>query len=234
MGSRIAAQAPKARGAWTGEQYGAMSSRIQSVPKRSVRAISAFLAMVSGLHCSGWSCPVKKMVGDQARDPRKRTAYLRLRERDRRRGKEFGYVDESGFGPTVTRRYAAAPKGQRGSGLSSGLRRPRTSRSAARIGKTFEAPLLVEGTGTPPLCHAWREQELCPLLNDTPVVVMENVPFHKSATTQALITSRGAPRLFLPPSSPDLNPIEHDVATLKKRREYHALDTLDYLVKTYK
>ena len=64
--------------------------------------------------CSNWSSLGKKIVGYRERDPQKRKAYVRLRDRYRRRGKEFVYVDESGFTLTVTRRYAYAPKGQRG------------------------------------------------------------------------------------------------------------------------
>lgn len=174
------------------------------------------------------------MVGYRERDPQKRKVYLRLRERYHRRGREFVYVDESGFAPTVTRRYAYAPKGQRVYGLRSGQRRPRTSLIAARMGQTFAAPLLFAGSCNTALFNAWLAKELCPLLNDTHVVVMDNVPFHKSATTHTLITTTGATLLFLPPYSPDLNPIEHDFATLKKLREYHEYDTLDHLIQTYK
>jgi transposase len=174
------------------------------------------------------------MLGYQERDPQKRQAYLRLRERYHRRGKEFVYVDESGFTSSVTRRYAYAPKGQRVAGLCSGQRRPRTSLIAARMGSTFAAPLLFEGTCNTALFNAWLEHTLCPLLNATHVVVMDNVPFHKSANTHTLIARTGATLLFLPPYSPDLNPIEHDFATLKKLREYNEHDTLDPLIKTYK
>ena len=59
---------------------------------------------------------------------------------------------------------------------------------------------------------------------------MDNVPFHKSAKTRELIERTGATLLFLPPYSPDLNPIEHDFATLKRLREYqeHAHARLPY------
>lgn len=173
-------------------------------------------------------------MGYKERDPHKRKAYLRLRDRYRRRGKEFVYVDESGFAPTVTRRYAYAPKGQRVAGRCSGHRRPRTSLLAARIGQTFAAPLLFEGTCNTSLFNAWLAYELCPLLNATHVVIMDNVPFHKGAHTHALLKATGATLLFLPPYSPDLNPIEQDFAALKKRREYNEHATLDHLISTYK
>jgi transposase len=186
------------------------------------------------MRCSGWPCPGKKTLGYRERDPQKRKAFLRLRDRYARRGKAFVYVDESGFAPTVTRRYAYAPKGQRVAGLSSGQRKPRTSLIAARRGKTFAAPFLFEGSCTTLLFNAWLAHELCPLLRETHVVVMDNAAFHKSALTQARITRTGATLLFLPPYSPDLSPIEHDFAALKKRREYQERDTLDYLIQTYK
>jgi transposase len=66
------------------------------------------------------------------------------------------------------------------------------------------------------------------------VVVMGNVSFHKSANTKELIHATGAPVLFLPPYSPDFNPIAHDFATLKRLREYNEHESLDTLVKTYK
>ena len=62
---------------------------------------------------------------------------------------------------------------------------------------------------------------------------MDNVPFHTSEKTKALIHAKGATLLFLPPYSPDLNPIEHDFATLKRIREYDELQTLNNIIKSY-
>jgi putative transposase len=61
---------------------------------------------------------------------------------------------------------------------------------------------------------------------------MDNVAFHQPTTTQALVSATGATLLFLPLYSPDLTPIEHDFAALKKIREYHDQDTLANLIKT--
>ena len=143
------------------------------------------------------------------------------------------YLDESGFEPSVTHRYAYAPKGQRVYGLISGHKRPRTSLIAARLGKAFEVPFLFEGTCNTQLFNHWLEKELCPLLNDTHVIVLDNVAFHRSEKTRQLITAKGATLLFLPPYSPDLNPIERDFATIKKIREYNEHQTLDHIVKSY-
>lgn len=142
-------------------------------------------------------------------------------------------MDGSGFAPAVTRRYAYAPKGQRVYGLQSGQRRPGTSLIAARVGSTLQAPFLFEGSCTTVLFNAWLAHERCPQLHRTHLVVMYNAAFHKSTLTQTLITGTGATRLFLPPYSPDLNPIAHDCATLKRQHEYREQDSVDTLVKTY-
>ncbi len=143
------------------------------------------------------------------------------------------YVDESGFAPAVIRRYAYARKGARVYGLTSGHRRPRTSLIAARIGQRFAAPILFEGSCDTAVFTWWLETQLCPLLNDTHVVVMDNAPFHKSPKTPELIESKAATLLFLPPYSPDLNPIENDFATIKRLREYNAHASLDALLRSY-
>ena len=164
----------------------------------------------------------------------KRRGFLRLRERYARRGKRFVYLDESGFAPTCARRYGYAPKGQRVYGTFSGNRRPRTSLLAARIGTEFTATFLFDGTCTADVFNLWLECELCPLLRPDHVVVMDNAAFHKSQTTRDLISSTGATLLFLPPYSPDLNPIEHDFAALKKIHEYAHETPLDAIIKAYK
>lgn len=173
-------------------------------------------------------------MGYRERDPRRRRAYEHWRERARRRGKTLVYVDESGFEPTASRRHAYAAKGQRVQGLVSGHKRPRTSLLAARMGLRLECPLLFNGTCNTVVFNTWLEQQLCPLLTPQHVVVLDNAAFHKSAKTRELIKARGARVLFLPPYSPDLNPIERDFATLKKRREYQPQQTLDDLIKNYR
>jgi putative transposase len=92
---------------------------------------------------------------------------------------------------------------------------------------------LLEGTCNSEVFNAWLEDQLCPLLHDNPVVVMDNRPFHRSAKTKELLHAKGAPWLFLPPYSPDLNPIENDFANSKRAREYNEHKTLDDIIKSY-
>ncbi|WDP84634.1 MAG: IS630 family transposase [Desulfobacter sp.] len=174
------------------------------------------------------------MTGYRERSDSKRKAYLRLRERYVRRCKTFVYVDESGFSPYTTRRYGYALKGQRVHGLIAGTKHPRTSLIAARIEYSFEEPFLFQGTCNADIFNAWIEHQLSPHLNDNHVVVMDNASFHKGEETKYLIERTGAALLFLPPYSPDLNPIEHDFAALKTIREYNENETIDEIIRMYK
>lgn len=149
-------------------------------------------------------------------------------------GKELIYVDECGFAASVTRRYGYAAQGERVPGLCAGERGTRTSLLAARLQGQLEATLLFEGTCETHVFNFWVKKMLCPHLTSNHVVVLDNASFHKSAVTQQLIEKTGAAVLFLPTYSPDLNPIEHDFAALKKRREYNAQSSLDDIIKAYK
>jgi putative transposase len=163
----------------------------------------------------------------------KRKAYLRLRERYVRRQKTFVYVDESGFESAVVRRYGRAPRGQKVYGLRPGNSRPRTCLLAAQIEGVVQATQLWEGTCDTRLFNHWLEHALCPILQDHHVVGMDNAAFHHSATTKELIEQAGAILLFLPPYSPDLNPIEQDFAAIKTIREFHEHETIDSIIKNY-
>jgi transposase len=71
---------------------------------------------------------------------------------------------------------------------------------------------------------------LAPSLRPGQVVVMDNLSAHKGAATRALIEAAGCRLLFLPPYSPDLNPIEHAFAKLKQLLRRAAARTFDALV----
>lgn len=176
----------------------------------------------------------KKRIGYQERDPQRRKQFLRLRERFFRRGKRPVYIDECGFASSTARRYGYATKGHCVEGLVSGHRRPRTSLLAAQIDGRLEEPLLFEGTCDTEVFNTWLKTRLCPRLMAHHLVMMDNATFHTSLETTALIETTGATLLFLSPYSPDFNPIEHDFAALKKRREYQETASLDEIVKAYR
>ena len=98
----------------------------------------------------------------------------------------------------------------------------------------FTAPVLFEGACDALAFNAWLENVLCPLLDASHVVILDNASFHKSQQTEALIAACGASLLFLPPYSPELNPIERDFANIKRKWEYNAEASIDEIVKMYK
>ena len=77
------------------------------------------------------------------------------------------------------------------------------------------APLVLDGPMTGRAFHAYIEQFLVPTLFPGDVVVMDNLAAHKVAGIREAIAAAGASLLYLPPYSPDLNPIEQVFAKLK-------------------
>ena len=164
----------------------------------------------------------------------KRKAFLRLRERYRRRGKKFVYIDESGFEPEVNRTHGYAPKGQPVYGETSGHKRPRTSFLAARMPDgSLQATQLWNGTCNTQIFNDWLEKQCLPVLHHNHVVIMDNATFHKSNKTKELIEGKGAALLYLPPYSPDFNPIENDFANIKKLRQFNHEKSIDNIIKDY-
>ena len=97
----------------------------------------------------------------------------------------------------------------------------------------LQATQLWEGTCNTRIFNQWLEDLLCPLLDKDCVVIMDNATFHKSARTKELIRNKGASLLFLPPYSPELNPIEQDFGALKKIRQYNQQKSIDEIIRTY-
>ena len=77
------------------------------------------------------------------------------------------------------------------------------------------APLVLDGAMTGPAFRAYVEQLLVPALTPGDVVVMDNLAAHKVAGVREAIAAAGASILYLPPYSPNLNPIEQLFAKLK-------------------
>jgi transposase len=77
------------------------------------------------------------------------------------------------------------------------------------------ASLAVEGSTTREVFEAYLEQVLAPTLKPGQIVVMDNLSSHKGPRVRALIEGRGCELIYLPPYSPDLNPIEEAFAKLK-------------------
>lgn len=79
----------------------------------------------------------------------------------------------------------------------------------------IEAPCVLDGPINGESFRAWVEQFLVPTLAPGDIVVLDNLGSHKGRAVRAAIRAAGAHLLFLPPYSPDLNPIEQVFAKLK-------------------
>jgi isfu1 transposase len=77
------------------------------------------------------------------------------------------------------------------------------------------APLYYQGTCDTKLFNFWLEMFLLPALGPGHTIIMDNAAFHKSEQTKKIIADAQCTLLFLPPYSPDLNPIEKVWANLK-------------------
>lgn len=81
--------------------------------------------------------------------------------------------------------------------------------------------------------HGWVKEVLIPELPKESVIVMDNATFHKRDDTQELLDLHGHQILWLPPYSPDFNPIEQMWAWVKKKRQDWRIDCIDSLFKIF-
>jgi len=91
------------------------------------------------------------------------------------------------------------------------------------------APMLLDGPMSGPAFLAYVEQVLAPELSPGDIVVLDNLPAHKVAGVRQAIEAAGARLLYLPPYSPDFNPIEMAFAKLKALLRKAAARSVDEL-----
>lgn len=93
----------------------------------------------------------------------------------------------------------------------------------------IEAPCVVDGPINGETFRSYVEQFLVPTLKEGDIVIMDNLGSHKGGAVRAAIRGAGARLFFLPPYSPDLNPIEQVFAKLKillRKAEARTVDTV--------
>lgn len=130
--------------------------------------------------------------------------------------KRLVFVDESGFDEFLYREYARSPRGEKVMAEVSGKRFERQSIVAANRDKEILVPFGYSGTCDTRLFNFWLKTQLVPKLRKKQVVILDNAPIHKSEETKMIIKKAGCYLVFLPPYSPDLNPIEHTWAHKKQ------------------
>jgi transposase len=126
------------------------------------------------------------------------------------------FIDETWAKTNMTRTYGRAPLGSRLIEKTPSGRWQTTTFLGALRAEGFVAPLTVDGAINGPIFRAWVEQHLAPTLRPGDIVVMDNLSSHKVAGVRQVIEAAGAELRYLPPYSPDLNPIELAFSKLKK------------------
>ena len=139
------------------------------------------------------------------------------------------FIDETWAKTNMTRTYGRSQRGTRVvEGVPFGRWQTTTFVGALRS-TGFVAPLTVDGPINGQIFLAWVRQHLVPTLQAGDVVVMDNLSSHKVKGVREAIESVGAEVRYLPPYSPDLNPIELAFSKLKKLLRDGAERTVDTL-----
>lgn len=119
------------------------------------------------------------------------------------------FLDESAASTALARQYGRSPIGERLSGSAPvGHWLTVTMLSAVRMDGPL-APLLIDGPVDGEVFSAWVEQSLLRELRPGDVVIMDNLSTHRIASVSRLLGEAGHPFFYLPPYSPDFNPIEN-------------------------
>jgi transposase len=130
--------------------------------------------------------------------------------------RELVFVDETGTNTSLSPRYAYSPKGRRRAYAQVPRNRGANTTLLASMSLEGMGPrLAVEGATTATVFEAYVEKVLAPSLRRGQIVVLDNLGAHKSERARKLIEGRGCQLLFLPPYSPDFNPIEEAFSKIK-------------------
>jgi transposase len=127
------------------------------------------------------------------------------------------FLDETSTHTALTRLRARAPRGQRAVGAAPRNHGPNVTLLATLTPTGVGPGVVFEGAADRLACEAFVEQFLVPSLRRGQVVVLDNLSAHKGERLRRLIEGKGCRLLFLPPYSPDFNPIELAFAKVKAR-----------------
>jgi transposase len=140
------------------------------------------------------------------------------------------FIDETGAATDMARRYGRCPRGERlVCSVPWGHWKTTTFVAALRLGEVA-APCVLDGPMDGESFRAYVEQFVVPILKPGDIVVMDNLASHKVAGVREAIEAAGAELRYLPPYSPDFNPIEQFFAKLKALLRKAAARTVEALI----
>ncbi len=139
------------------------------------------------------------------------------------------FIDETGASTKMARLYGRAAKGERcRAPVPHGHWKTTTFTGALRL-SGMTAPMVLDGPMNGAAFLAYVEQVLVPTLSPGDTVIMDNLPAHKPTAIRQAIEAAGAQLLYLPPYSPDFNPIENAFSKMKAFLRRAAARTVDDL-----
>jgi len=158
--------------------------------------------------------PKKRSMAAGERDEFMRAAWHALvaEEIDAER---IVFVDEMGSNTSLRPLYAWSPKGKRAFGSAPRNWGKNVTLLASITPEGLGPCLAVEGPTTRDVFEAYLERVLAPTLRPGRVVVVDNLSAHKGGRVKEIVEGRGCELLYLPPYSPDFNPIEQAFSKVK-------------------
>jgi transposase len=147
-------------------------------------------------------------ASEQEREDVARARRRWIREQGLLDSTHLVFIDETSVNTNMTRAYGRGLEGERVIGRVPFAAWQTLTFVAALRCESMTAPMLIKGAMNGEAFLAYVEQCLVPTLERGDIVVMDNVPSHKVDGVQAAIEAAGATLRYLPPYSPDLNPIE--------------------------
>ena len=144
------------------------------------------------------------------------------------------YVDECGVEQYLYREFAYSPRGQKVVAKTSGKKFKRTNIVAGICQGKWVAPMEYNCMTDSILFEFWFEHCLLKEVKPGSIIILDNATFHKKSVLPNLAHMKNCSVLFLPPYSPDLNPIEKKWAWLKKklRKILPSFDSFDLALET--
>jgi transposase len=161
--------------------------------------------------------PTKKTPVARERDTAANQAARKqfIEQQEELAPRKLVFLDESGFRLDSPPRHGWAPIGEKAPGKGTHGKWTNMTMIGAVALDGFRGFLTIEGGTTSELFNLFVEHELVPNLRPGDIVVMDNLSAHKNPRARALIEAAGADVLYLPPYSPEFNPIEKAWAKIK-------------------
>ena len=160
----------------------------------------------------------KKALKHPKADDVRRCVFQKKIEQYESDNRSIIYIDESGFATDMPRTHGYSLRGKRCFGTQNWNARGRTNAIGALHAGALLSVGLTQANVDADIFNLWLRSDLLPKLPPGSVLVMDNATFHKRQDTKTMIAHAGHILEYLPPYSPDLNPIEHKWAQAKAIR----------------